>query len=255
MNRGLTMSAARREAVKLWTTLENNTSRGNAVMSDAAMNPYASSNFEPAKSAGPSKRPVGLLIIGVVILVLASMGFMGSIFGAVMLAVNGGKVDYKQQLGSQPNVEVNPEAMAKLQDFAPSHSAKNIGITIAGLVVSILLVLGSIGAIYPFKWGPGLLSIGCIAAVFFLIAQGVIVMMIMNDIVGVMNAYPDNFFSPKGDVDDRAVEMMGTVMRITYTVIPIVTWILNAAKSIFYVAVVAYLRKKNVREFVQGAGA
>jgi hypothetical protein len=224
-------------------------------MSEAAMNPYQSGTFEPARSAGPSKRPVGLLIISVLILVLASMGFMGSVFGAVMLAINGGKVDYKQQLGSQPNVDVNPEAMEKLQAFAPSHSAKNMVITIAGLIVSSLLILGSIGALYPFRWGPALLSLGCIAAIVFLIGQGVVVMMIMGDIVGVINAYPDNFFTPKGDTDERAVEMMGTVMRITYTVIPIVTWIFNAAKIIFYVAVVAYLRKKNVREFVQGAGA
>ena len=224
-------------------------------MSDAAMNPYHSGNYEPVTSTGPSKRPVGLLIICVLILVLASMGFMGGVVGAVMLAINGGKVDYKQQMGSQPNIDVNPDALAKMQMFSSSHSAKNIGLAIAGLMVASLLILGSIGAIYPFRWGPGLLSFACIAAILFLIGQGVVVMMIMQDILSVLKEYPDDFFIPKGDVDERAIEMMGTVMRISYTVIPIVTWVFNAVKIIFYISVVAYLRKRNVREFVQGTGA
>lgn len=222
-------------------------------MSSADVNPYQSGNFEPARSAEAVRRPTGLLVFCVLILAFASLGLLGNVVGGVMLAMGGGKVDYKQQFGSQPNVEVNKEALERLQGYASVHGARNVGLLIAGVIVASLLILGSIGAIYPYRWGAALLTIGCLAAILFCIGQGVVMMMNMQDIVTVMKDYPDDFFVPEGDMDERAVEMMHTIVRMTYVVIPIITWVINAAKAIFYVVVILYLRKNNVQQFIRGA--
>jgi hypothetical protein len=221
-------------------------------MSSADVNPYQSGYMEPQKSEGTVKRPTGLLIFCVLILAFASLGLLGNVVGGVMLAMGGGKVDYKQQFGSQPNVEVNKEALAKLQGYGSIHGARNLGLLIAGVVVAFLLIVGSIASIYPFRWGAALLTISCLAAILFCVGQGIVMMMNMQDIVTVIKDYPDDFLIPEGDMDERAVEIMNSVMRITYTVIPIVTWVINGAKAVFYVAVILYLRKSNVRQFIQG---
>jgi hypothetical protein len=221
-------------------------------MSSAEANPYHSGNFEPARSEGPVRRPTGLLIFCVLIIAFASLGLLGNVVGGVMLALGGGKVDYKQQFGSQPNVEVNKEALTKLDAYSSVHGARNLGLLVAGILVASLLILGSVASIYPFRWGAAMLTIGCIAAILFCIGQGVVMMMNMQDIVTVMKDYPDDFFVPKGDVDERAVEMMHTIIRMTYTVIPIVTWVINAAKAVFYIVVILYLRKNNVQQFIRG---
>jgi hypothetical protein len=186
------------------------------------------------------------------ILVLASMGFLGSMVGAVMLAANGGKIDYKQQFGSQPNMDVNPEAMKKLEAYAPSHTAKNLGATIAGLLAASLLIVGAVASIYPFRWGPAALTMGCIVAILFLLIQGWLVQSISGDVLRVMNEYPDDFFSPKGNAGEQEVTVFTTIFKTTYTAMPIANWIFAGMKIIFYVAVIAYLRKANVREYVQG---
>jgi hypothetical protein len=224
-------------------------------MSDAAVNPYRGPNYEPdnlAKELGPAKRPTGLLIFCVLILALASLGFLGSVFGGIMLAVNGGKTDYKQQFGSQPNAELNPDVKPKLDALGPSHSMRSIVATVAGIVVSSLLIIGSVAAIYPFRFGGAILTLGCIAAIVYLIGQGVITMMVMQDIVAILKEHPDDFFIPKDNADERQITMINQILVITYTVIPIVTWVFNAIKIIFYASVIGYLRKQNVRAFISG---
>lgn len=224
-------------------------------MSSADVNPYQSGYMEPQKSEGTVKRPTGLLIFCVLILAFASLGLLGNIVGGVMLAISGGKVDYKQQLGSQPNMEVNPEALARLQGFSSIHGARNLGLLITGLVVGSLLILGSIASIYPLKWGGMLLTLACLSAILFCVGQGAVMMLNSQDIVSVMKDYPDDFYKPDGDMDERAVEMVHTIIRITYQAIPIVTWVISGAKAIFYVSVILYLRKSNVRQFIQGTAA
>jgi hypothetical protein len=224
-------------------------------MSDAAVNPFQGPNYEPsygAKDLGPAKRPTGLLIFCVLILALASLGFLGSLFGGIMLAANGGKMDYKQQLGSQPNAELNPEVIPRLDALGPSHATRQIVTTVGGIVVSLLLIIGAVSAIYPFRFGGAILTLGCIAAIVYLITQGVFTMMIMQDIVAILKDHPDDFFIPNDNADERQITMINQILKITYTVIPIVTWVFNALKIIFYASLIAYLRKQNVRAFISG---
>lgn len=224
-------------------------------MSDAPVNPYQSADYElshAAKDLGPAKRPTGLLIFCVLILALASLGFLGSMFGGVMLAANGGKMDYKQQFGAQPNAELNPEVVPKLAALGPSHSMRSIVTTVAGIVVSLLLIVGAVSAIYPLRMGGAILTLGCVAAIVFLVVQGVFTMMVMQDIVAILKQHPDDFFLPKDNADERQITMINQILTVTYTVIPIVTWVFNAIKIVFYISVIAYLRKRNVRAFISG---
>lgn len=219
-------------------------------MSEAELNPYQVGTYAEAVSKGPRKRPTGLLIYCVIILTLASMGLLSNALTGIIFAVSGGKMDYEQQFKMQPNVRVNEEALAKMQSLAPAHGARSVGMIIAGLIVASLLIAGSVAAIYPIRSAGMILTVGCLVAILFLIGAGIAMTFTSLEVLGVMKEFPGNFFYPKGNANAQDAEFAETVQRVSNIVVPILIWVLSALKIIFYISLIAYLRKANVRQYL-----
>jgi len=224
-------------------------------MSDAYSNPYYSGEA-PSSAAPPpvAKRPTGLLIFCVLLLAFASMGLLSSILAGAMLAATGGKVDYKQQFGAQPGIEIHPEALKQMQTLEGVHAIRNNVLTAASIGVAALLIFGAAAAIYPLRRGVFFLTIACSTAIVFLLAQAALTMMTMNELSGIVSQYPDNFVTATDEGDPQMAQVMMVTFNWTYKLAPIFIWVFNGLKCLFYLAVILYLRKETVRAFLSQAG-
>lgn len=225
-------------------------------MSTAEMNPYHSGNFDPVKSeSGPAKRPTGLLVLGVIVIVFASMGLMGSLTNLGAYIANGGAGNYEGQFGKESPINWNPELLKKLTALGPSHSMRNIAMLISSLLVDLFVLVSAVGAIMGKKWGHIGFIIGCVLSIGLAIGQAATAQMTSSEINRAISEQKeeenDQIIIAKDDKDSQMAEFTGNIMAMTFTIIPIFMWVWCGIKAIFYGSTALYLRKNNVRAYFQ----
>lgn len=226
-------------------------------MSTAEMNPYHSGNYEPAKSVGPAKRPTGLLVFCVIVIVFASMGLLGNIVTLGSYVVSGGAANYEGQFGKESPIDWNPEVLKKLTALGPTHSMRNIVVLVASFVIDLFALVTAVGAIMGKKWGYVGFTIAAALSIGLALGQAAAAQMSggeINRIVAEQREQEDGeIIVAKDDKDAQVAEFTSGVMAFTFGIIPIFMWIWGGIKAIFYASIVLYLRKSNVRAFFQGA--
>lgn len=227
-------------------------------MSAAELNPYHAGNFDPVKAdTGPAKRPTGLLVLAIIVIVFASMGLMGSLtnFGAYI--ANGGAGNYAGQFGDKSPINWNPEVLKKLTALGPAHSMRNIATLISSLIVDLFILVTAFGAIMGKKWGYAGFFIGCLLSIGLAVGQAASAHITSNEVSRVFSEQKeqtdDQVIVAKDDKDAPAAEMTSKVMEFMFMFMPIFMWAWCGIKAIFYGSTALYLRKSNVRAYFQRA--
>lgn len=220
-------------------------------MSDASLNPYQSEYYPaPTPVSSESKRPIGLIVFCVIVIVFASMGMMGNIATGVIYMVNGGAANYAEQYGKESPVQWHPDLLKKLMVLSPAHSTRNLGILFCSLFVDFLLLVAASAALMRKSWGQSLFAVACVLSIFMAIGQATIVTMTSGELRAAMAEHGEQVLVPNGENGDaNMAEMMGRIMSTTFQIMPAIMWGWSGLKIIFYVSLFLYLRKKNVRAY------
>lgn len=194
------------------------------------------------------QRPAGIWIVGILALVLGTMGACGGTIGVVGLFFQDAMAEMNDDLqASQPDAqmrEINREMQRELMDVAQGFKWPNLALQLFNVLASFVLV---VGGILLFRWHPSAvmaMMIGLGLSIFVDLAMGG-----LQVAIGIQNmAVMDEYAQRMGELGDPAAQrMMGGIMRASgsFGLCMGIGWAL--AKIGFYVGSIVYLRKEKVR--------
>jgi hypothetical protein len=224
-------------------------------MSEQEPNPYQS-NFDLAKPIVNDglKRPFGLLLFCVVVLIFASMGLMGDVATGIMYATSGGAANYAGQYGANSPVNWHPDLLKKLMLLSPTHAIRNWFLFIVPLTINLLLIVSSVATLLRKSWGIKVFAFAGVLSIFIAISQAVLTSMTGGEVSAAIAEHGGEVLVAKDADGEEMAETLGGIMKFTFQMIPPMMWVWCVTKAIFYTCFLIYLRKKNVREyFVQGS--
>jgi hypothetical protein len=227
-------------------------------MSTAELNPYQSGNFDPVKAdEGPAKRPTGLLVLAIIVIVFASMGLLANLGTIATYIANGGAANYEGQFGKSSPFDWHPAVLAKLNLLAPTHSLRNIVALVASLIVDMFVFVTAIAAVTGKKWGRTGFTIGCALSIALAIGQAAIAHVTSGEVNQIVSEHQEEtgegIIVAKNAKDEEMAEFTSKAMEFGFMIVPFFMWAWCGIKAIFYGSTILYLRKNNVRAYFQRA--
>jgi len=194
------------------------------------------------------QRPAGLWVIGILALVLGTMGACGGTFGVVGLFFQDAVAEMNDDIqASQPDPqlrEINRDMQRELMEVAQGFKWPNLAVQLLNILASFVLI---VGGILLFRWHPSAttaMMVGLALSIVVDLAAGG-----LQTAIGIQNmAVMDEFAQRMGELGDPAAQrMMGGIMRASgsFGLCMGIGWAL--AKIGFYVGSIVYLRKEKVR--------
>jgi len=196
-----------------------------------------------------------LKAICIIAIVLGTLGLLSALMGIVGLAI-GSELQGAFGPGAQPGmpqelVDAQTQMQADLQAVQDRFFAANVILTLVQVLVASTLLVGGIQCLRRISPGRRVLVAACFAAMLFEIVRGIVQGFVQMATAPVATRSIERMMeSTGGQTPPEATEFVMMATRVGVVLGAVVFLGLITAKLVFYVLSVRYLRKPEVRSYL-----
>lgn len=209
-------------------------------------NPFATPEIVSTSPKVSQKAPAGLTALLIICLVLGILGLLVSCLGAATIAFQGQLQSMQQNMGDPAQQAMQKE----MQSIQNQQLIPNLIMLGLNFIVAPLLVIGAIGGLNRKTWAHNLLSIGILAAIFYVVIKVVLTIIMQVMTMGPITKAMEKAMAEQGGNGAQAAGVIGSAMQIGIIVGIVVTAVLGLIMLGFYVWGWLYLRKDTVKNYL-----
>ena len=172
------------------------------------------------------KRPTALTVMGILNIVLGSLGLLCTCFGGLMLLF---LANPPAELRQDPNIKAVLAQMEFVAREVPSYKAVTVSQLVAGLLLTLLLIVTGIGLLYVKKWARIGCFFYCVSTVLLNLAGLAYALLVVNP--------AQARFQPAGGGDgnifNNLISVVSALFGVAYAVILLIVLLLPGVAAAF----------------------